>query len=103
MLSVRWATTRRSRTMLCAEHDMRIELDDTTAAGDLLAFLRSFDCRAQVVGANLVEVEFARPRRESRGLPASTESDWTRSSASGTRFTRRRLRRCSTNKPFIPS
>ena len=47
---------------------MRIELDDTAAAGDLLGFLRSFDCRAQVVGANLVEVEFEQPQRAEPGL-----------------------------------
>ncbi len=42
---------------------MRIEFDDTAATGELLGFLRSFDCSAQAVGPRLVEVEFARPPR----------------------------------------
>ena len=42
---------------------MKIKLDDTLAAGDLLGFLRSFDCSAQLVGPHLVEVEFERPPR----------------------------------------
>ncbi len=44
--------------MLRAERDVRIELEDTAAAGDLLGFLRSFDCSAQTVGPRLVEVAF---------------------------------------------
>lgn len=61
MLSVRRATKRLPTPILCAERDMRIELDDTAAAGELLGFLRSFDCSAHVVGQHLVEVEFERP------------------------------------------
>lgn len=37
---------------------MRIELDDTAAAAELMGFLRSFDCEARPIAAHLVEVEF---------------------------------------------
>jgi hypothetical protein len=53
--------------MLRAERDVRIELEDTAAAGDLLGFLRSFDCSAQTVGPRLVEVAFE------LGSPSRTE------------------------------
>jgi hypothetical protein len=42
---------------------VRIELDDTAAAAELLGFLRSFDCSARTVGAHLLEVEFEHPAR----------------------------------------
>ena len=41
---------------------MRIELDDTAAAAELMGFLRSFDCEARPIAAHLVEVEFEQPR-----------------------------------------
>ena len=51
--------------ILGAEHDVRIELDDTAATAELLGFLRSFDCSAQAVGPRLLEVEFEHaPRPE---------------------------------------
>jgi len=39
---------------------MRIALDDTASVGELLGFLRSFDCSAQAVGPHVIEVEFQR-------------------------------------------
>lgn len=60
MLSVRRATASRPCSMLCAENDMRIALDNTAAVGELLGFLRSFDCIAHAVGPDVVEVEFQR-------------------------------------------
>lgn len=39
---------------------MRIALDDTAAVGELLGFLRSFDCSAQAAGPHVIEVEFQR-------------------------------------------
>jgi hypothetical protein len=68
MLSVRLVTCARLATILCAERDVRVELDDTAATGDLLGFLRSFDCSAQMVGPHLVEVEFERPPRAELAL-----------------------------------
>ena len=47
---------------------MRIALDNTAALGELLGFLRSFDCSAQAVGPDVVEVEF---KRASNGDQAS--------------------------------
>jgi hypothetical protein len=50
---------------------VRIELDDTAAAAELVGFLRSFDCEARPIGAHLVEVEFEQPRE--RSVPASLD------------------------------
>ena len=58
MLTVRRGTKRWRCSMLCAEHDMKITLDDTAAVGELVGFLRSFDCSAQEVGPHVVSVEF---------------------------------------------
>ena len=73
MLSVRRGTASPPCSMLC-RNDMRIALDNTAALGELLGFLRSFDCSAQAVGPDVVEVEFKRASRTETRRP---NTGWT--------------------------